>query len=61
MITISFVGLLVAIIAGTIVGQLIISLIEKRRQVLKCVWHKSPPRRRIVIVSVLKSMGGVNG
>ena len=31
MITISFVGLLVAIIAGTIVGQLIISLIEKRQ------------------------------
>ena len=38
MITISFVGLLVAIIAGTIVGQLIISLIEKRQQVLKYVW-----------------------
>ena len=38
MITISFVGLLVAIIAGMIVGQLIISLIEKRQQVLKCVW-----------------------
>ena len=38
MITISFVGLLVAIIAGTIVGQLIISLIEKRQQVLKCDW-----------------------
>lgn len=31
MITISFVGLLVAIVAGTIVGQLIIFLIEKRR------------------------------
>ena len=38
MITISFVGLLVAIIAGTTVGQLIISLIEKRQQVLKYVW-----------------------
>ena len=38
MITISFVGLLVAIIAGTIVGQLIISLIEKRQQVLKYDW-----------------------
>jgi|GEM_PF-1441680 len=31
MITISFVGLLVAIVAGAIVGQLIISLIEKRQ------------------------------
>lgn len=31
MITISFVGLLVVIVAGTIVGQLIISLIEKRQ------------------------------
>ena len=31
MITISFAGLLVAIVAGTIVGQLTISLIEKRR------------------------------
>ena len=30
MITISFVGLLVAIVAGTVVGQLIIALIEKR-------------------------------
>ncbi len=34
MITISFVGLLVAIVAGTVVGQLIIALIEKR-------WHGS--------------------
>lgn len=31
MITISIAGLLVAIVAGTIVGQLIISLIEKRQ------------------------------
>ena len=31
MITISFAGLLVAIVAGTIVGQLMISLIEKRQ------------------------------
>lgn len=31
MITISFAGLLAAIVAGTIVGQLIISLIEKRQ------------------------------
>ena len=31
MITISIAGLLVAIVVGTIVGQLIISLIEKRQ------------------------------
>ena len=31
MITISFAGFLVAIVAGTIIGQLIISLIEKRQ------------------------------
>lgn len=31
MITISFVGLLGAIVAGAVVGQLIIFLIEKRR------------------------------
>ena len=61
MITISFVSLLVAIIAGTIVGKLIISLIERDRRVLKCVWPYVASRRRIVIVSVLKSDGSVSG